>query len=187
MISKASNGFRGRDPTLRPTGTAALPTTPGGSFGRSISRCRPLHHDVEWPGCRSVLLTPRLHGENVGSSQQSTSFKQSLPRYPVKLRVDPAVADRVRRGIRYARVLEEDSPDEHGWIPFHLEFEVERETCEFALGLAPHVQVVEPPSLCERVVHAAQAINVGGREHVTPASRQTPCGDRLVGHHKRFA
>lgn len=94
----------------------------------------------------------------------SAGFKAALPRYPVTLRVAPEILPRIRQGIRYARVEEEEAPGEDGWVPVRIQFEVEREACECVLSLGSNVEVLEPVELRERVIRAGQEIVVLYRE-----------------------
>jgi predicted DNA-binding transcriptional regulator YafY len=91
--------------------------------------------------------------------QQSTAdFKANLPRYPVTLRADPAIISAMRYADRYARIEEVGPPESDGWVRLSMRFEEEHNACEYVLRFGPQVEVVEPASLRELVIQAAQGI-----------------------------
>jgi len=83
-------------------------------------------------------------------------FRESLPRYPATLRLDPSAAAWVRRWR--AAWSEQEGPDEEGWTTFQARFEHEDEACFVVLGLGARVDVIEPAALRERALREANAI-----------------------------
>ena len=84
------------------------------------------------------------------------TFREQLPRYPVTVRAEPAVVERIRAPGRYVRLEAESQPDEHGWVELELLFEVEWEACEYLLSFGPAVEVLKPLELRSRVRKLAQ-------------------------------
>lgn len=86
------------------------------------------------------------------------AFREALPRYPVTVRADADILERMRTAGRYARVTAEDpAPDARGWVTLTLLFEVEWEACEYLLSFGPAVEVLEPTQLRTRVAELAAA------------------------------
>jgi len=90
--------------------------------------------------------------------RSAADFKANLPRYSATVRVAPAMVSRVRYAGRYTRVEREDPPDAEGWISLHMQFEEEHNACEVVLSFGPDIEVVEPATLRERVLRAAEGI-----------------------------
>lgn len=85
-------------------------------------------------------------------------FAERLPRYPVTVRVAPAVLPRLRFSSRFARILRTETPDADGWSRVELEFDVEHVACEWALGWGPEVVVLHPEPLRHRVIQQAHEL-----------------------------
>jgi predicted DNA-binding transcriptional regulator YafY len=83
--------------------------------------------------------------------KSSTEQFRERPRYNAILRVDPHTAEIVKTWGCFSEV--EASPDDEpkGWITMHAQFEDEDHACFIVMGLGPRADVVEPPSLRERV------------------------------------
>jgi predicted DNA-binding transcriptional regulator YafY len=90
--------------------------------------------------------------------QSTTAFKQALPNYVAKFRVAPDVFPRLRFAGRFARVNEPEATDEHGWLQVTVGFDVEEIACEFALSFGARLEVLEPRSLREKVIAAAEEV-----------------------------
>jgi predicted DNA-binding transcriptional regulator YafY len=90
--------------------------------------------------------------------QSTAEFKAQLPRYTATVRVDPSILSRVRHGERYTRVEREYPPDEDGWVRLEMDFEEEHNACEYVLSFGPQIEVIEPTSLRERVIQAAESV-----------------------------
>jgi predicted DNA-binding transcriptional regulator YafY len=91
-------------------------------------------------------------------AQSSADFKANLPRYPVMVRVAPAVLPWLRYAGRFAHIERIDPPDEEGWLKLSILFEVEEEACQFVLGFGPQIEVLEPQSLREKVIQQAEEV-----------------------------
>jgi len=89
--------------------------------------------------------------------QSSSTFKSSVPNYLATFWVSPAVWSRLRFAGRFARVNETDETDARGWKKVHVGFDVEEMACEYAVSFGPNLEVVEPPSLREKVVAMTKA------------------------------
>jgi predicted DNA-binding transcriptional regulator YafY len=92
--------------------------------------------------------------------QSSAEFKANLPRYEATVRVAPTLVSRIRSAWRYASIEQAEPPDADGWIRLSMNFEVEDQACEYILGFGPHIEVLEPQELREKVIDLAQRIVV---------------------------
>ncbi|HET9477988.1 MAG TPA: WYL domain-containing protein [Pyrinomonadaceae bacterium] len=90
--------------------------------------------------------------------QSTTAFKSTLPNYMAKFRVAPEVFPRLRFAGRFARVGEVVETDLHGWYVVPVGFDVEEIACEYALSFGSNLEVLEPRSLREKVIAAAQQV-----------------------------
>lgn len=91
--------------------------------------------------------------------EQSTSnFKAQLPRYQALMRVHPEVFPRLSFAGRFARIEHVNQPDEDGWIKVSLRFDVEEMAVEYALSFGSKIEVVEPKTLREKVIDAANSV-----------------------------
>jgi predicted DNA-binding transcriptional regulator YafY len=90
--------------------------------------------------------------------QSTTAFKSALPNYTATFRVAPDVFPRLRFAGRFARVNEPVATDEQGWLQVTVGFDVEEIACEFALSFGSRLEVLEPRSLREKVIAAAQQV-----------------------------
>lgn len=90
--------------------------------------------------------------------QSTTAFKTALPNYIAKFRVAPDAFLRLRFAGRFARVGEPEHTDEHGWAHVPVGFDVEEMACEYALSFGSKLEVLEPRSLREKVIAAAQHV-----------------------------
>ena len=90
--------------------------------------------------------------------QSSADFKATLPRYAATVRVAPAILSYMRHVSRYARILSAEPPAADGWIQLSMQFEGEHNACEYILGFGPHIEVLEPPALREKVIEAARGV-----------------------------
>ncbi len=100
--------------------------------------------------------------------QSSRKFKATLPRYQATVRVPPSIFPRLRYGGRFAHVEQVGEPDEKGWIPVTLRFDIEEMACEYALSFGSQLEVLEPPALRESVVKMAESV-VNFYANKTPA------------------
>jgi len=91
--------------------------------------------------------------------EQSTDrFKQTLPRYAVKVRVPPLVLHRMPYAGRFAKIEKVGSSDEEGCIEVLLRFDVEEMACEYVLGFGSQIEVLEPRELRDKVVEMARSV-----------------------------
>jgi predicted DNA-binding transcriptional regulator YafY len=94
-----------------------------------------------------------------GFWEKSTkAFRSSLPNYVARFRVAPAIFPRLQFAGRFARVGEGAEPDSDGWLQVSVGFDVEEMACEYALGFGANLEVLEPPSLREKVLAAAKRV-----------------------------
>jgi predicted DNA-binding transcriptional regulator YafY len=87
----------------------------------------------------------------------ASEFKASLPRLPVVVRVSPTLDTRLRQ-TRLLRIEQAEPPEADGWVRLSVLFEDEHEACEQVLRFGAEIEVLEPPSLRERVIAAAQDV-----------------------------
>lgn len=91
-------------------------------------------------------------------AQSSTHFVANLPRYPVTVRIAPEVLEQVYHAGRYARIDHADPPGADGWITLRLLFEHEEAACGYILSFGTQVEILEPQSLREKVIHLAESV-----------------------------
>jgi len=89
-------------------------------------------------------------------TQSSSRFVAAMPRYPVTVRVAPAVLERVYYAGRYARIEHRDAPDADGWIKLSLCFEAEPAACGSLLGFGTQVEILEPEALRMKIIQLAE-------------------------------
>ena len=78
---------------------------------------------------------------------------------PCRIILQPCrTVPRLNYAGRFARVEQLGEPDAEGWMRVLMRFQFEEDACEFALGLGTRVKVLEPASLRERVVRAAESV-----------------------------
>ena len=90
--------------------------------------------------------------------QSIKKFKTALPSYFARFRVTPDVFPRLRFAGRFARVDDKVERDLDGWFRVSVRFDVEEMACEYALSFGPNLEVLEPRSLREKVIAAAQQV-----------------------------
>ena len=90
--------------------------------------------------------------------QSIASFKAHLPKYEATMRAHPEIFPRMRFAGRFARIAHADPPDADGWIRVAMRFDVEEMSCEYALSFGPLMEVLEPDSLREKVIDAANSV-----------------------------
>jgi len=90
--------------------------------------------------------------------QSAEEFQASLPRFYATVRIAPDASSWMMYPGRASRVERRDPPDENGWTKLHLRFDAEHEACQFALSFGPHAEVLEPDSLRQKVIAAAEGI-----------------------------
>lgn len=90
--------------------------------------------------------------------QSSAQFRAHLPEYRVRVRVRQEIVARMPYAGRFARIERVGEPDAEGWVEVALRFDVEEMACEYALGFGTQLEVLEPATLRERVLAAAQNV-----------------------------
>jgi len=90
--------------------------------------------------------------------QSTVSFKANLPRYQATVRVHPEVFPRMSLAGRFARIEHVAEPDADGWSKVSMRFDVEEMACEYALGFGSNLEVLEPETLRQKVVSAAESV-----------------------------
>ena len=88
----------------------------------------------------------------------SAKFRAHLPEYRARVRVRREVVPRLAYAGRFARIEATGEPDAEGWVEVSLRFDVEEMACEYALGFGTQLEVLEPATLRERVLAAAQNV-----------------------------
>lgn len=89
--------------------------------------------------------------------QSAATFKSNVPNYLATFWVSSSVLLRLRFAGRFARVNETDETDARGWKKVHVGFDVEEMACEYAVSFGPHLEVIEPPALREKVIAMTKA------------------------------
>jgi predicted DNA-binding transcriptional regulator YafY len=90
--------------------------------------------------------------------RSAIEFKDKLPKYYATFRVEPGIVPLMPYAGRFARVEKVGQPGEDGRVEVSMRFQFEEEACEYALGFGARAEVVDPPSLREKVRAAAQEV-----------------------------
>jgi predicted DNA-binding transcriptional regulator YafY len=91
-------------------------------------------------------------------AQSSADFIAGLPRYPVIVRVAPAILPELGYANRLARIEQIGPPETDGWVEVSLRFDVMLEACAYVLGFGDQIEVLEPPELREKVIALAERV-----------------------------
>jgi len=89
--------------------------------------------------------------------QSAAEFQAGLPRFYAKLLIGPDVVRWMGYRSRASRVEHNEPQDAQGWSTVTVRFDVEEEACQFALSFGGQAKVLEPESLRQKVITAAQA------------------------------
>ena len=84
-------------------------------------------------------------------------FREGLPRYPAVVRARAETVEALGR-LRYVRLERQSPPDAGGWVTVSVQFETEKEACQYVLGFGPRIEVLEPEELWERVRREAEGV-----------------------------
>ena len=103
-------------------------------------------------------IRPREFDLGAFWEQATLSFKAQLPRYQATVRAHPEVFPRLNFAGRFARIEQAYPPDQDGWIRVALRFDVEEMAVEYALGFGSKMEVLEPATLREKVIAAANSV-----------------------------
>jgi predicted DNA-binding transcriptional regulator YafY len=120
-------------------------------------------------------IRPRAFDLAAYWKQSSAEFKASLPRYEATVRVAPTLVSRIRSAWRYASIEQAEPPDAEGWIKLSMNFEVEDQACEYILGFGPHIEVLEPQGLREKIIGLAQSIVAFYAQRPDPSDEPSRC------------
>jgi predicted DNA-binding transcriptional regulator YafY len=90
--------------------------------------------------------------------QSAAQFKAHLGGYRARARVRREIVPRLRYAGRFARVESAGEADAEGWAEVVLRFDVEEMAVEYALSFGSKLEVLEPASLREKVVEAAEKL-----------------------------
>jgi len=103
------------------------------------------------------LPAQRPHGFDLAAYWKSSTekFRESRRRYKIIIRLEPRAAEDF---VIWRRAKRVDVPDADGWVTLNAEFDDEEHACFMVQGLGPRAEVIEPQSLRERVLAAAEAL-----------------------------
>lgn len=90
--------------------------------------------------------------------QAALTFKARLPSYLATVRAHPDAFPRLNFAGRFARIEQSYPPDEDGWFRVVLRFDVEAMAVEYALGFGSQMEILEPATLRNKVIDAAQSV-----------------------------
>jgi predicted DNA-binding transcriptional regulator YafY len=90
-------------------------------------------------------------------AESSAQFTANLPRYPVEVLARPEMVDALRGWRRAGNVEKIAPPEADGRQRITLIFETEDEACAQCLSYGPHVEVLTPYHLRQRVIEQARA------------------------------
>ena len=91
-------------------------------------------------------------------TQSSADFKESLPRYPVTVRIAQSALPRLHAAGRFIQVEQVDPPEADGWSNLHLLFGIKEEACGYILSFGSQMEVLEPLELREKVIELAESV-----------------------------
>ncbi|MBC7814096.1 MAG: YafY family transcriptional regulator [Burkholderiales bacterium] len=90
--------------------------------------------------------------------QSTVDFRANLPRYAAVVRAASETFPRMQHAGRFGRVEHIDPPDANGWCRVEMMFDVEDEAVGYVLSYGPLMEALEPASLREKVIEAAQGV-----------------------------
>jgi predicted DNA-binding transcriptional regulator YafY len=88
----------------------------------------------------------------------SAALKSNPPNYTATFKVAPDAFSRLRYAGRFARVGRAEGTDARGWTKVSVGFDVDEMACEYALSFGAKVEVLDPPSLRDKVIAAAREV-----------------------------
>ncbi|HYF92739.1 MAG TPA: YafY family protein [Symbiobacteriaceae bacterium] len=91
-------------------------------------------------------------------SAASAEFVAALPRFPVTVRANQAILQRMRWASRWSRIEEVGPADDNGWLTVSIRFEEEANAVEFVLSFGTDIEVLEPSALRGKVLAQARSI-----------------------------
>lgn len=90
--------------------------------------------------------------------QSASEFQASIPRYTVTARVTQTGLARAIHAGRFIQVEQTGEPDERGWLPVRLLFQVKDEACGYLLSFGPEIEVLGPPETREQIIRLAESV-----------------------------
>lgn len=90
--------------------------------------------------------------------QSAAQYRAHLPAYRMVARVREEIVVRLPYAGRFARIESRGRPDADGWVEVALRFDAEEMACEYALGFADKLIVLDPPELRQQVAEAAARV-----------------------------
>jgi len=90
--------------------------------------------------------------------ESKARLAEGIPRYPVTVRVDPAILPRLRNAGRWSRIEQIDPLDSEGWNKVVIRFDLEEDACEYVLSFGPQIEVLEPQALRQKVISLAKGV-----------------------------
>jgi len=90
--------------------------------------------------------------------QSTKQFKQNLPRYPAKLKVDENIISRLEQE-RYVKIKDTHASSK-GMLIAIVDFETRESACEIILGFGSFIEVLVPSELRSEIAATAQAITL---------------------------
>jgi predicted DNA-binding transcriptional regulator YafY len=91
-------------------------------------------------------------------NSSTARLQQDWLRYTATLRADRPAAKWIQMYQMTTIVEDAQSGDRPGWVTMRVRFDREDEACFVVMGLGPHVEVIEPANLRERVTEQAKAV-----------------------------
>jgi predicted DNA-binding transcriptional regulator YafY len=91
-------------------------------------------------------------------------FREEMPRFDATFRAHRSVMHLLHYAGRFSRLEEASEPDAAGWATVRMRFQFEEDACGLALGFGTRVEVVEPASLREKILKAAEEVVAFYRE-----------------------
>jgi predicted DNA-binding transcriptional regulator YafY len=91
--------------------------------------------------------------------ESSAAYEREIPRQEVRVRVDPAFLVELGDYVGEATLAAAerlDEPDPEGWTRLRLRVDHPHDAPGRLLGMGPHLEVIDPPDVRERVVSLAR-------------------------------
>jgi predicted DNA-binding transcriptional regulator YafY len=96
-------------------------------------------------------------------------LRKTWTRYEASLRLEPRAAGSLRSWRTTSPLPAVESSGPEGWVGLRVQFEDEEQARFVVLGFGPRVEVIDPPSLRERVrADLAAALERAARRHQAP-------------------
>ena len=89
-------------------------------------------------------------------SASQREFLERIPRFPVRMRIAPAVLPQVEAVGTFATIEEQSAPDDGGWRTLLVAFQSEDMALAFAFRYVYECEVLDPRALRERIRKVAE-------------------------------